>query len=379
MQKKKVLILSQTDLSIDARPLRQIKWLSEEYDVYSSGKIKSGFEKTFIQLDSKSLFLKLYGLFLMLLGFHKQVVWDMHRRKHLKKLREMSITFDLIIAHGINFLPFAMELKGESKVILDAHEYYPGNYDDKLLFRLFHKKYFTYLCDTYLPKTDLIITVSDGIASQYKSVFNTTSLIIQNREDFFDLLPKDLDSKRIKIIHHGIASRSRNLELMIEMMRYIDQRFELYIQLVCPDSDGSKYLNELKESAINNPRVFFPEPVPFHEIVPFTNNFDIGITLVPPVNINLNYGLGNKFFQFIQARLVLAMGPLIEMKRITEMYDLGVVSSDFSPQSMANKLNDLTDEKIMYYKYQSHKYAFELSSESTKQKFLNGIKSLILS
>jgi hypothetical protein len=114
-----------------------------------------------------------------------------------------------------------------------------------------------------------------------------------------------------------------------------------------------------------------------HEIVPFTNQYDIGLFLVPPTNFNLEHTLPNKFFEFIQARLAVAIGPSIEMKKIVEEYDCGVVSSDFTPKTLAKQLNALTTEKITYYKNQSHKAASVLNADTNRRRIKEIVSELI--
>ncbi len=93
-------------------------------------------------------------------------------------------------------------------------------------------------------------------------------------------------------------------------------------------------------------------------------------------NLNYKYALPNKLFEFIQARLAVAISPLLEMTKIVKQYDLGIVADDFTPESMAHELNKLTKDKIDYYKHQSDKSAYELSSEGNCQKFNNLIAKL---
>jgi len=58
-------------------------------------------------------------------------------------------------------------------------------------------------------------------------------------------------------------------------------------------------------------------------------------------------------------------------------YDLGTISDDFTSKSLATKLNNLTAERIMYFKNQSHKFANELSFEKNKEIIMNEVEKLI--
>lgn len=132
------------------------------------------------------------------------------------------------------------------------------------------------------------------------------------------------------------------------------------------NSKSDTYWRKIKKMADKRGNVRLIPPVKLREIVPFTNSYHIGVFLVPPSNFNLEFTLPNKFFEFIQARLVVAIGPSIEMSKLVKKYDCGIISENFTPHSLAQKLNKLTPEKIIYYKKQSHKAAQVLNADTNK-------------
>ena len=121
------------------------------------------------------------------------------------------------------------------------------------------------------------------------------------------------------------------------------------------------YLNKLKKKA-KNFNVVFLDPLPRQELITFCNQFDIGIHFVPPSNFNLKYGLGNKFFEYIQSRLAVAIGPDIEMSKYVKKYKLGMIAKEWSAKSMAKSISSTNIDKLSFFKNQSHKFAKKLSS-----------------
>jgi hypothetical protein len=113
------------------------------------------------------------------------------------------------------------------------------------------------------------------------------------------------------------------------------------------------------------------------ELSRFLNQYDIGVYLLEPVNFNFLHSLPNKFFEFIQARLAVAIGPSPEMARLVREYDLGVVADDFSPQALAQCLLGLDLKRIEYYKSQSHKVAHLLSAEQNKKILLDLVERVL--
>jgi glycosyltransferase involved in cell wall biosynthesis len=273
--------------------------------------------------------------------------------------------FDLIVSHDCTLLPLAFSVQGKhSKIVLDAREYYGREYEDRWQWRLLTKPVNRYLCDRYLHQCDKIFTVNDGLAEEYAKEYGVLPEVVMSLPHFADLEPRPVEDSKIKIIYHGFPSPSRGTETMIEMMDFIDQRFTLDMMLMV--SHG-KYWEKILSMAKARKNVNIIPPVPMHEIVPFTSQYDIGLYLCPPTSFNQKYTLPNKFFEFIQARLAVAIGPSIEMKKIVDKYECGVVSEDFSPRSLADELNRLTVDRLMFYKQQSHRAAHELCSDTSRK------------
>jgi hypothetical protein len=126
-----------------------------------------------------------------------------------------------------------------------------------------------------------------------------------------------------------------------------------------------------------NPRIRCLPPVPMHELVPLSSAYDIGLFLVPPTTFNLRHTLPNKFFEFIQARLAVVIGPSPEMARIVRENDCGVISPGFSARDLAAALSGLNHAQINAFKLQSHSIAREVSAERNKELLLNLVARLL--
>jgi hypothetical protein len=109
-------------------------------------------------------------------------------------------------------------------------------------------------------------------------------------------------------------------------------------------------------------------PVATDEIVPFISQYDMGIYLLEPNNFNNKHALPNKFFEFIQARLAIAIGPSPEMAKIVSNYKLGKVSPDFESQSLANTINSMGPDEIIGFKQNSDKAALVFNAKYNLEK-----------
>ena len=286
------------------------------------------------------------------------------------------LDFDLIIANDVESIPFAEKLakKCKAKLVFDAHEYSPKEHENKFIWRLLFQNYNIYLLKTYTKNIDLMFTVCDGLAKEYQKEFKLNAIVLNNASEYIDIKPQfNFDENRIRIIHHGGAIASRKIENMIDMMEHLDDRFELDLMLV---ATKVSYLNYLKEKAKNNPKIKFLNPVPLKEIVPLTSKYDIGIYILEPNSFNNHFALPNKIFEFIQARLAIAIGPSPEMSKIVNEHHLGIVSKDFTAKSLALEINKLDLNQINAFKERSNEAAKTINSTENMKIFQREVQKL---
>ena len=365
---KKVLLVSFSNLYSDPRLLRQYEALKNNYEIYTcANKPFEDKQISFYPIYESLPFSagrKLKRLFQFALRRFDALYWDDNKKRIVSHYQ--NYTFDLIIANDISSLPLALAIAdGTGKVYFDAHEYHPREWEDNLKWNLLYKKFINYLCKTYIPKANLFSTVCESIAVEYEKYTGVRPIVITNASDYYDLKPADTSENKIRIIHHGAAIPSRKMELMIDMMKFLDARFTLDFMLTSLDAG---YLESLKRRASGNPKINFPPPVKQNKICSVINQYDIGLFLLPAANFNYRFALPNKIYDFIQARLCIAVSPSPEMAQLVRRYDLGIIAENFSPMAMAQKINALTKEKIMEYKQQAHLHARSLSSEENIKK-----------
>ena len=107
---------------------------------------------------------------------------------------------------------------------------------------------------------------------------------------------------------------------MIEVMRRLDDRFTLDLFLTDNDPD---YLDELRTYAASDKRIRFRSPVPHGRDLPNTKLLRHGDIFAPSGQFQLRQALPNKFFEFIQARLAVAIGPSPEMAKFVRCLQSG--------------------------------------------------------
>ena len=171
---------------------------------------------------------------------------------------------------------------------------------------------------------------------------------------------------------HGLERSDRSPELHA-VLRVLDREIERARRAA--EEIGARERGAAIEQA--RPRVRIRPPVPADRIPEETRNYDIGLFLLEPTNFNYLHALPNKFFEFVQARLAIAIGPSPEMARLVRKHDLGVVADDFSPAALARALNPLTPELISRYQANADRAAPVLCWEHESETLLGEARRLL--
>ena len=282
--------------------------------------------------------------------------------------------FGLIVANDIDALPVVLTHREGAKILFDTHEYAPREHEHWFLWRFFMQKYKEHLCRTRIPQADAMTTVGPEIADEYARSFGARPSVVMNAPYYRAALRVPHDGDTIRMVHHGGAFPPRRLEIMIDAMAHLDERFRLDFMLVPNDPS---YIETLKKHASSDSRIVFVPPVKPMEIVERLSAYDVGLCLIPPDNFNARHALPNKFFDFIQARLCVAIGPSPEMTRLVEQHSCGVVAKDFTVQALAETLDTLDRQKVETCRQAADIAAAELCYERSAEVLLDTARGLL--
>jgi hypothetical protein len=371
---KRLLIVSFSDLAVDPRVNRQVRLLRDRYHVTAAGYADpgvAGVEFVRIPWVAPSPVEKLCAAAKLKSGQYERFYWSWPPVAAAKQFLSAR-RFDLVLANEVHTVPLALTLVPD-RVVLDSHEYSPRELEDDWKWRFFFQRYVTYLCHQYIPRTAAMITVCEGIADEYATQFGKRPAVVHNTAWLAKLVPAPLEGGRVRLVHHGGAIPQRRIELMIEMMAYLEPRFSMDFYLI---PTNPRYLSRLQRLAAGDSRIRFLPPVPMLEIPRTINGYDIGVFLLEPGNFNYRHALPNKLFEFIQGRIAIAIGPSPEMARLVRQYDCGVVADDFSPRALAERLSAITAERVDYYKRRSHAAAAKLCYENSSQTLISVLASV---
>lgn len=378
---ERICVFSLSNLLQDARVRKHVVELKKQFsDITTVSLTEHDMEEVkniVVPRLEKSTFVgKGFSVLKMSLGLHEKYCWGkIHKMsRHLE-----NQSFDLYLANDLITLPLIVKLaqKDKAGIILDVHEYYPSARRNKWYRNFTFKKFYTYIFKNYLKYTDYRFTVCQTIARKYEEEFGVEFTIMKNVPAYRKIEFHSVkEGSKIKIIHHGGVLPDRKPEIMIEMMKFLDDRYQLYFMFVDNNTEYFKKLVRLAKR-ISPERIFFEEPVSPDMITETISKYDIGLFIIPPVSFSYKYALPNKLFDFIMAGLCVAIAPSPEMRKIVEKYKCGIVSKDFTAKSMADILNKLTVDEINSYKLASLEAAKELSAEKEWSKLRNAAGNLL--
>ncbi len=423
--RKSICIISFSPIYRDARVLRQIKYLSVNYNLFVIGfgpphkdwvnrndikwisienqsmqggelastdklrniipLLKSRLPNSWITESIQSIIQKLkllLNFFILGLGrispkFYEVWYWKPKYRLKALKYATQSGCY-AFHANDWEALPLAAKAAESlnAKIIFDAHEYAPLELENRWYWKPLFQPMINYFLKKYLTKVDSFITVAPAISQRYKKEFGLNSQVILNVPEIVFLKRKFPNANKIQLVHHGGAVRDRKLENLIKTLALCDKRFDLNFILLNNDSKYIESLMDLSKS-IAPGRVKFHEPVISDKIVERISEYDIGFYLLEPNSFNNIAALPNKFFDFIAAGLAICIGPSPSMAKIIKQYGCGCIAPSFEPRIVADTLNKLTMDDILKMKEASRKASKYLNAEKEMKKLLNLYNEII--
>lgn len=384
---KRALVVSYTELETDPRLQKQITWLAEdgwEVDTLGYGAVPHPSVRKHFEVRKKprepwnSLASLLARLFTsQKTAFRATVLW----RVPLKELyQEIELSgYDLVHINDIDLLPWVPELHAKtsgaprpSHYHLDIHEYHDWSPPVNLPRWLGHRLKVNHeWIRRFIGWTgfDSRSTVADVIAERYSTEFGFEKpAVIRNSREFHNLTPSAVDPNRIELVYHGNSDLSRGLAELITALEWLDDRFHLNFLL----TGKPEAISEVKKlSKAYSERITFHPAVPMLSVPERLNVFDIALIYFPPTNENFRLSLPNKFFESIQARLMILTGDAPSMSPILHRYGNGITVPSWGAKPLADALNKLTTKQIQELKSRTNECASAINSDTDRATFLH--------
>lgn len=372
--KPTVLILSFTHTARDPRVQKQIRALADECNVVTAGfgSGNEGIEHLSLGHRESPIIRERLGSLLKMFRLHKTYSnWDANIIEARRTLADRS--WDVVVVNDIEPVPLAFELKPTNGVLSDLHEYYPRLGDDNWLWRFLTAPYYRWILRKHVANARATTTVSPTFVERYRDEYGLSPSLVVNASPYQDLSPSPVH-RPIKLVHSGIGSRGRQIEVMIDAVKASTANVTLDLLLVQLSED---YRSDLIHSIGDDDRIQILPPVPYGSLITTLNAYDVGIHLLHPTNFNHRWTIPNKIYDYVQARLGVITGPTHEMAKLVREYELGIVTDGFTTTDLAKALNSLTLRNVESWKIASDRSALKLSSEEPERIWRNKVLEML--
>lgn len=257
---------------------------------------------------------------------------------------------DVLVANDLDTLLanyVASKVKG-SVLVHDSHEYYTGV--PELEGRPFVKRVWKHIEKHIFPKLKYVYTVNKSIARLYKEEYGIDVKVVGN----FPILKQENSPMKSKveigvpqdkkiILYQGSVNVDRGLLEAAEAMQFVDNNAVLLIV------GGGDILDavKLKVQELNlNEKIIFKKKVAFEELKNYTSHADIGISLDKNTNLNYEFSLPNKVFDYVHAGVPVLASNLIEIRNIFSRYEIGEMIDNHDPKHIAERINFMLSDPI---------------------------------
>jgi hypothetical protein len=370
-----MLIISFSPIASDARVLKQVRGFADDYRVTTCGFGPSPdprVEHIELRAGPVSQMNRLLDEALVRVHWFRAAYWTGPTVRAARAALS-GRRFDAVIANDLDTAGVSVAMFGGERVHCDLHEYWPQLHGENPRWLAHRSKLYIWLLREYVRRAASTTTVSSRIADEYRSVYDIDAEIVTNASPQRDLVAGSV-SKPLRLVYSGAGDGERGLESLVEATARTTTAVELDLYLMSTTTDYLQRLQQLIDREQAPVRIL--APVPYEKLVATLNTYDVGVYQPKPINLNHAYALPNKVFDFVQARLALVIGPAEEMARVVREHGIGVITDDFTPESLRCALDSLTHDAVRAYKAASDRAARILSAEAQQAVWEGAVQAI---
>ena len=243
------------------------------------------------------------------------------------------------------------KLRG-SELVYDSHEYFTEV--PELKEGSFSKNTWLKIERFIFPKLKSVYTVCDSIAYTYKEKYGVDVKVVRNiprRKEKVNYvsraelgLPSD---KHILLLQGAGINLDRGAEEMVEAMKYLPIN---YLFVIVGGGDVFEKLKEIIATNQLESKVLIKGKIPYQELVQYTHAADLGLSLDKNTNLNYEYSLPNKLFDYLHHETPVLASNLTEIRKIIEEHEVGWILKNHNPETIANQIQEIFEDMSNFEK-----------------------------
>jgi glycosyltransferase involved in cell wall biosynthesis len=256
--------------------------------------------------------------------------------------------YDLLVSNDLDtLLPnYLVSKLKRIPLVYDSHEYFTGV--PEIQDRPFVRGIWQKIEKTLFPRLKHVMTVSDSIAKQYESEYGFKPLTVRNcsvkTEQIIAFSREEIqiNPDHLLLILQGTGINiDRGGEELIDAVSLTDK----VSLLVIGAGDQFDFLMEKVALLRLTDQIKFIKKLAWKDLMRYTRSADAGLSLDKNSNLNYNYSLPNKIFEYISAGIPVIATDLCEVAGIINGYNCGILISDSTPEEISKAIIKLRDNR----------------------------------
>jgi glycosyltransferase involved in cell wall biosynthesis len=258
--------------------------------------------------------------------------------------------FELLVSNDLDtLLPNYLVSKLKKRpLIYDSHEYFTGV--PEIQNRPFVKWIWKSIEKSVFPGLENVMTVSESIALQYEKEYGLKPVIVRNiSPDSYEIIPfsrveMKINENHLLLILQGTGiNKDRGGEELIDAIN-ITENVSL---LIIGSGDLLQCLIEKVSNLGLTDRVKFIPKLPWNMLMRYTRSADAGLTLDKNSNMNYDFSLPNKLFDYISAGIPVIGSKIKEVAKIILEYRCGIVIPEVTPEEISKAIIKLRIDRSL--------------------------------
>ena len=255
--------------------------------------------------------------------------------------------FELLVSNDLDtLLPnFLVSKLKRVPLVYDSHEYFTGI--PEIQQRRFVKWIWKSIEKLIFPRLKYVMTVSDSIALLYEKEYRMRPLTVRNCSFItrqitqFTKTELEINPDHLLLILQGTGINvDRGGKELIDAVN-ITGNVSL---LVIGSGDQFEVLVDKTIKLGLEGRIKFLPKMPWNMLMRYTKSADAGISLDKNTNLNYNFSLPNKLFDYISAGIPVLATELPEIANILREYKCGLLIPYPDPEEISKAIKELRDD-----------------------------------
>lgn len=250
--------------------------------------------------------------------------------------------FDIINVIDLDTMPadFPISKLRRKPIVYDAHEYFTEL--EEVVSRPLVKKAWKWIENWSVPNIKLGYTVSEGYAHLFKEKYNRDYKVVRNVTLLKELPARTKTEKYI--LYQGAVNKGRGLEQTIEAMQYID---DLPL-IICGVGDIYDELQVLAQRFNVADKVTFTGFLNPEELIRYTQNAYIGLTLFTNSGLSNQHSLANRFFDYFHNGIPQLTMKYPEYVKFNKEYQVSLLIEQVNAHEIAKNINHLAQSSDLW-------------------------------